>query len=80
MDVVSKVQWWPSVASNVPSGLADDEGTTGVYRGANPSEGALFSFWVEECAGEPVKIDGHPLRQRDGGEADVATGIETREA
>jgi photosystem II stability/assembly factor-like uncharacterized protein len=37
-------------------GFAEWSGTTGVYRGANPPEGAIFTYWVKEDVGEPVKI------------------------
>lgn len=37
-------------------GFADWAGTTGVYRGANPPEGAILSYWIKEDTGEPVKI------------------------
>ena len=42
--------------TNLLPGWTDNEGTTGVYRGANPPEGALLSFWVKEYTGDPVKI------------------------
>jgi hypothetical protein len=37
------------------SGFADWNGK-GVYRGDNPPEGALITFWVKEFTGEEVKI------------------------
>jgi len=37
------------------SGFVDSNGK-GVYRGENPPEGALFSFWVKEFTGDEVKI------------------------
>ena len=37
------------------SGFADWNGK-GVYRGDNPPEGALITFWVKEFSGEEVKI------------------------
>ncbi|MEO8438977.1 MAG: glycosyl hydrolase [Spartobacteria bacterium] len=37
------------------SGFADWNGK-GTYRGENPPEGALLSFWVKEFTGEEVKI------------------------
>ncbi|MGB8342129.1 MAG: hypothetical protein WCE51_11110, partial [Chthoniobacterales bacterium] len=37
------------------SGFADWNGK-GVYRGENPPEGALLTFWVKEFTGEEVKI------------------------
>jgi photosystem II stability/assembly factor-like uncharacterized protein len=36
-------------------GFADWNGA-GVYRGENPPEGALVSFWIREYTGDPVKI------------------------
>jgi hypothetical protein len=36
--------------------LADWAGTTGIYRGANPAEGAILTYWIKEDTGEPVKI------------------------
>ncbi len=36
-------------------GFADWNGK-GVYRGENPPEGALFTFWVKEFTGDEVKI------------------------
>ncbi|HEX4640250.1 MAG TPA: hypothetical protein VH252_02630, partial [Chthoniobacterales bacterium] len=37
------------------SGFVDSNGK-GVYRGENPPEGALFTFWVKEFTGDEVKI------------------------
>jgi len=37
------------------SGYADSNGK-GVYRGANPPEGALFTVWVREFTGDEIKI------------------------
>ena len=37
------------------SGFADWNGK-GVYRGENPAEGALLTFWVKEFTGDEVKI------------------------
>ena len=36
-------------------GFADSNGK-GVYRGANPAEGALFTVWVKEFTGDEIKI------------------------
>ncbi len=36
-------------------GWEDSSGST-VFRGANPPEGALLSFWIKEGGPEPVKI------------------------
>lgn len=37
-------------------GFVDCNGK-GVYRGANPPEGALLSFWIKEGGPEPVKLE-----------------------
>ena len=42
--------------TNMLPGWTDDEGTTGIYRGANPPDGALITFYVKEYTGDPVKI------------------------
>ncbi len=39
----------------LPSGYADWNGK-GVYRGANPPDGALFTVWVKEFTGDEIKI------------------------
>jgi len=36
-------------------GFVDSNGK-GVYRGANPAEGALFTVWVKEFTGDEIKI------------------------
>jgi photosystem II stability/assembly factor-like uncharacterized protein len=36
-------------------GFADSNGK-GIYRGTNPSEGALFTVWVKEFTGDEIKI------------------------
>jgi hypothetical protein len=38
-----------------PSGFSEWNGK-GVYRGANPAEGALFTVWVNEFTGDEIKI------------------------
>jgi photosystem II stability/assembly factor-like uncharacterized protein len=38
-----------------PSGFSEWNGK-GVYRGANPAEGALFTVWVREFTGDEIKI------------------------
>jgi photosystem II stability/assembly factor-like uncharacterized protein len=38
-----------------PSGFSEWNGK-GVYRGANPAEGALFTVWVKEFTGDEIKI------------------------
>lgn len=45
----------PAQAFHRLPGFGDWNGA-GVYRGENPPEGALVSFWVREYTGEPVKI------------------------
>jgi hypothetical protein len=46
----------PARAAYLLPGFADWAGTTGIYRGANPPEGAILSYWIREDTGEPVKI------------------------
>ena len=46
----------PAFGTNLLPGWVDDDGTTGVYRGANPPDGALISFYVKEYTGDPVKV------------------------
>jgi photosystem II stability/assembly factor-like uncharacterized protein len=46
----------PALGAVLLPGFADWAGTTGVYRGANPPEGALLTYWIKEDTGEPVKI------------------------
>lgn len=41
--------------SYITSGFSEWNGK-GVYRGQNPSEGALFTVWVKEFAGDEIKI------------------------
>jgi len=36
-------------------GFVDSNGK-GIYRGANPAEGALFTVWVKEFTGDEIKI------------------------
>ncbi len=45
----------PTNGVYMPSGFSDWNGK-GVYRGANPAEGALFTAWVKEFTGEEIKI------------------------
>jgi photosystem II stability/assembly factor-like uncharacterized protein len=45
----------PALGAHLLPGFADWAGTTGVYRGANP-EPAIFTYWIKEDTGEPVKI------------------------
>jgi hypothetical protein len=46
----------PALATHLLPGWADWAGTTGVFRGANPPEGAILNVYVKEFTGEPVKI------------------------
>ena len=46
----------PAFGTNMLPAWVEEEGTTGVYRGANPPDGALITFFVKEFTGEPVKI------------------------
>jgi hypothetical protein len=46
----------PAFGTNLLPGWADDEGTVGIYRGANPPDGALLTFYVKEYTGDPVKL------------------------
>jgi len=45
-----------AVGAYLLPGFADWSGTTGIYRGANPPEGAILTYWVKEDTGDPVKI------------------------
>jgi photosystem II stability/assembly factor-like uncharacterized protein len=45
-----------AVATYLLPGFADWAGTSGIYRGANPPEGAILTYWIKEDTGEPVKI------------------------
>jgi photosystem II stability/assembly factor-like uncharacterized protein len=44
-----------AMGAYITSGFADWNGK-GVYRGANPPEGALFTVWVKEFTGDEIKI------------------------
>jgi hypothetical protein len=46
----------PAHGLHLLPGFAEWAGTSGVYRGANPPEGAILTYWVMEDVGEPVKI------------------------
>ncbi len=46
----------PALGLHLLPGFADWAGTSGVFRGANPPEGAILTSWVREDTGEPVKI------------------------
>lgn len=55
----------PAEARHLLPGWAEWNGQTH-FRGENPKEGALFTFWVKEATGEAVKIsiasaDGRPV-------------------
>ena len=45
----------PANGAYSPSGFSEWNGK-GVYRGANPAEGALFTVWVKEFTGDEIKI------------------------
>jgi photosystem II stability/assembly factor-like uncharacterized protein len=45
----------PATATNLMPGFADSNGAA-VYRGENPPEGAILTFWIKEYTGDPVKI------------------------
>jgi photosystem II stability/assembly factor-like uncharacterized protein len=45
----------PTNGAYAPSGFSEWNGK-GVYRGANPAEGALFTVWVKDFAGDEIKI------------------------
>ncbi len=55
----------PAEARHLLPGWADWDGKA-QFRGENPKEGALLTFWVNEATGEPVKVsiagpDGRPV-------------------
>jgi hypothetical protein len=55
----------PAEARHLLPGWEDSAGK-GLFRGGNPKEGALLTFWVKEATGEPVKVsivnaDGQPV-------------------
>ena len=55
----------PAEARHLLPGWADSAGK-GNFRGENPKEGALITFWVKEATGDPVKVsienaDGQPV-------------------
>jgi hypothetical protein len=45
----------PVNGAYAPSGFSEWNGK-GVYRGANPAEGALFTVWVKDFTGDEIKI------------------------
>ena len=45
----------PVSGAYAPSGFSEWNGK-GVYRGANPAEGALFTVWVKDFTGDEIKI------------------------
>src|SRR5438876_5495415 len=45
----------PVNGAYAPSGFSEWNGK-GVYRGANPAEGALFTVWVRDLTGDEIKI------------------------
>src|SRR5262249_11034586 len=46
----------PALAAHPLPGFSEWQGTSGIYRGANPPEGAVLTYWVKEDTGDPVKI------------------------
>ncbi len=46
----------PARGAHLLPGFSEWAGTTGAYRGANPPEGAILSYWVKDDTGDPVKI------------------------
>ncbi|HUG53522.1 MAG TPA: glycosyl hydrolase [Vicinamibacteria bacterium] len=46
----------PALGIHLLPGFEEWAGTSGVFRGANPPEGAILTYWVKEDSGEPVKI------------------------
>jgi photosystem II stability/assembly factor-like uncharacterized protein len=46
----------PAFGTNLLPGWVEQEGSAGVFRGANPPDGAILTFYVKEFTGEPVKI------------------------
>ena len=37
-------------------GFADWQGASGIFRGSNPPDGAMISYFVKEYSGDPVKV------------------------
>ena len=59
----------PAEARHLLPGWEDSAGK-GDFRGENPKEGALLTFWVKEATGQPVKVsiegpDGQPVASFD---------------
>ena len=55
----------PAEARHLLPGWADSAGQAG-FRGENPKEGAILTFWLKEASAEPVKLsiraaDGRPV-------------------
>jgi photosystem II stability/assembly factor-like uncharacterized protein len=46
----------PALGRSLLAGWEDSSGST-VYRGANPPEGAILSYWIKDGGPEPVKIE-----------------------
>src|SRR5262249_53618720 len=46
----------PALGAHLLPGFEEWSGNTGVYRGANPPEGAILTYWIKEDTGDPVKI------------------------
>ena len=46
----------PALGFHLLPGWADSAGNSGIFRGANPPVGAVFTYYVRDYAGEAVKI------------------------
>jgi photosystem II stability/assembly factor-like uncharacterized protein len=46
----------PALAIHPMPGFADWAGTSGIYRGENPPEGVILTYWLKAYTGDPVKI------------------------
>jgi photosystem II stability/assembly factor-like uncharacterized protein len=46
----------PAFGVHLLPGFSEWQGTSGIFRGANPPEGAILTYWVKEDTGDPVKI------------------------
>jgi photosystem II stability/assembly factor-like uncharacterized protein len=56
----------PALARDLLPGWVDSAGSIGVFRGANPAEGAVLTVFVKEYTGDSISIaikgsDGHPV-------------------
>lgn len=46
----------PATGRHLLAGWVESQGSTGIFRGANPPEGAVINVWLREFTGDPVKI------------------------